>query len=219
MSTNWENPYIAKLQQLPSIIIAGDSNSLSPENINTIRSYTESYENIFLEFGSGSGRHLIEHAKRNCTAAYVGFELRYKRAFRTAEKAQKQSLINLFVMRTSAFLAPEIFPPASIAGIYVNFPDPWDKKKWHKHRLLNSSFLLKIHALLKIGGFLSYKSDHEEYFHATRALIEHSGLFTITECTTDLHNSEFAATNILTEFENLFISKGLPTFQLKASRV
>lgn len=219
MSTNWENPYIAKLKQLPAIIIAGDSNSLSPEHSTAICAYTEPYENVFLEFGSGSGRHLIEHAKSNCGAAFVGFELRYKRAFRTAEKAQAQSLSNLFVVRTSALLAPDIFPPASIAGIYVNFPDPWEKKKWQKHRLLNSNFLPKIHALLKNEGFLSYKTDHEEYFQATKRLIEQSGLFTIIECSSDLHNSDFAAENILTEFENLFISKGLPAFYLKARRV
>ena len=204
------------MREFPVSIVAGESQSISKENAERLRLQTDAFDKVFLEFGSGSGAHLIEQAARNPASAFVGFELRYKRAFRTAEKAAERGLPNLFVARTTALVVTDIYPAESVAGVYVNFPDPWDKKKWKKHRLLNPDFLQVIHSLLSQDGFLSYKTDHEEYYDATSSLMQSSELFSIDQESRDLHQSAFSGENILTEFENLFISKGLPTYYLRA---
>jgi tRNA (guanine-N7-)-methyltransferase len=218
MTFNWKNPYIDKLETLPDLIIAGESTALTDEQISTLRHAVTTCERTYLELGSGSGAHLIGRARQDTSALYIGFELRYKRAFRTAEKAAQQTLQNILVARTTATLVPDIFTPGSIAGIYVNFPDPWAKKKWKKHRLLNEAFIQRLHPLLKESGFLSYKTDHQEYFEESASLFKNSKIFEVSEFTTDLHRSEFSPDNVMTEFENLFVSKGLPTYYIKAVR-
>ena len=87
---NWENPYIAKLSELETIV-AAQSNSISSEDCERLRSLVAPYTKVYLEFGSGSGAHLIERAASDPDSAYVGFELRFKRAFRTAEKVATQT--------------------------------------------------------------------------------------------------------------------------------
>lgn len=218
MGNDWKNPYIDRVESLPERIVPAESNAVTEEQIRVLRSIAASRDRTFLELGSGSGAHLIERAARESTATFIGFELRYKRAFRTAEKAQQRGIENLIVARTTATLVPEIFLANSLAGVYINFPDPWEKKKWRKHRLLNRDFVAKLQQLLLPGGFLAYKTDHQEYFDETLEMLESSLLFSIAEQSRDLHQSAYAADNVLTEFENLFISKGLPTYYLKAVR-
>ena len=43
------------------------------------------------------------------------------------------------------------------------FPDPWHKKKHNKRRLIQSDFVQKIRAKLKLGGVLHLATDWEQY--------------------------------------------------------
>lgn len=224
---SWVNPYIDRIGSKPAYLLPFER-KMKPDAIDpaltaharaTIDARRSEFQRCYVEVGSGSGRHLIERAAADRQSLYVGFELRYKRAFRTAEKAEQAGLNNLLVLRTDARQLSALFPPASLHGVYVNFPDPWSRKRrWIKHRLLNHDFFLALSTLLTADGFLSYKTDHAEYFDVTAAAIEESRLFCLKFVTKDLYKSPHFAGNVATEFENLFISQNLPICMLRAEK-
>ena len=205
----WKNQYIDLVESKTDKIISLVTDTPSPEHLENLRSRIKPYASVFCEIGPGSGGHLIELAARNPAAAYVGFELRFKRAFKTVEKSERRVAINLFVVRANATTMKTFFAPNSLAGIYVNFPDPWSKKHWKKNRILNPGFLETLHSLLIVGGFLSYKTDHAEYFEETLECVRKMPSFSVRKLSRDLYSSEFISENVPTEFENLFKSQGL----------
>jgi tRNA (guanine-N7-)-methyltransferase len=176
---------------------------------------------VVVELGSGSGEHLIAQALRAPDTLHIGFELRFKRVFRTAEKSEEALADNMIVLQGDATVLPQMFKPGSLAGIYVNFPDPWAKPRQRKHRLLNTNFLDTILTHLTPGGFFSFKTDHREYFLSTVELLR-----TKENCVTSFYSedlaaditSEYSKNNIPTEFERMFRSQGLPIHQVVVHR-
>lgn len=215
---SWKNPYIDALQTLPETIIDLPRDKNYGEACARIQQTMEKYSGTVVEIGSGSGAHLIGQAAKSPARLHIGFELRYKRAFRTAEKAAQADLENLLVIRGDANCIAELFPICSLAGIYINFPDPWSKKKWNKHRIISEKNLTVYHQLIKHDGFFSYKTDHQEYFKASLALIRTMGTYDIEWYTEDLWQSCYNSENIATEFEMLFRSKKLPIYALFAKK-
>jgi tRNA (guanine-N7-)-methyltransferase len=210
------NKYSALVETLPELLANVLEGDIPPSLVESTREKASAYDEVYCEFGSGSGGHILALAEANPDKFYVGFELRFKRAYRTAEKALKQGLKNLFILRADGRLANQLFPPESLSGVYVNFPDPWARKRWKKHRILNSEFFSQVHRWLKEDGFFSHKSDHQSYFRDTTELLADSfvskGLFSIQFQTDDLHASEMVDQSVPTEFEMLFKSKGLPIY-------
>jgi len=94
--------------------------------------------------------------------------------------------------------------------MHINFPDPWSKKSRRKHRILSAEFLSRILPLFRSKGELRFKTDHLEYFETVTDIIQNFETYKIVEYSKNLHQSEYNAKNILTEFEMLFKSKGNP---------
>lgn len=218
-SRSWVNPYIDLVGTKPLYLIPCKELKCTQGDIAALQSRCTSYAYIYCELGSGSGGHLIELALRNPATLCVGFELNYKRAFRTAEKAERFSLENLLVMRTDARCAPQCFAKESLEAVFVNFPDPWDKRRWYKHRLLTADFLAALWQLLRPGGSFSYKTDHAQYFSETVSLLVESRNFEIAALSADLLHSPLICHNISTEFEGLFAAKGAPVQYILAKKL
>ena len=212
------NRFVSLVGTKPELILRGSRCGLDPAASDLLIRKRREYSRIYVEIGSGSGGHIVEHARRDPEALFLGFELRYKRVFRTAEKAENLGLSNLLVVQLDASLLPSIFEPGSLDGIFVLFPDPWDKRRWKKHRILSPEFLRRAHALLRPGAFLHYKTDHGEYFEATVKVLEDLDLFTTRRLSRDLHSSAESLNNIESEFEKLFKSKRLPVHFIEVER-
>jgi tRNA (guanine-N7-)-methyltransferase len=219
------NPYFSRVHDIPDIILFNTPiNSLKKskkgifvpdEQLQDIRSHIQPFQKRFLELGSGSGMHLLALASKNPDSCFIGFELRYKRAFRTAEKASQQNLRNIFVMRADAHTIKTFFHNHEVDGVYINFPDPWAKPQQLKHRLLSEEFFLSIIPLLKPNGFISFKTDHCEYFHDILNVVHHKNLMEVASLSKNLYESIYINENIPTEFEKLFLSKKQPIFYAK----
>ncbi len=213
---SWENPYKKRCTEFPGRIFSFEQPEIDRKQLSQL---IGSAGSIHCEVGSGSGRHLLGLAARHPEALIFGFEIRFKRSVRTIEKADAAGLRNVFVLRHRAEFLAEFFPERSVDGIYVNFPDPWSKSRWHKHRILGEEFLAIAASLLKTDGFLAVKTDHREYFESYRKILETQPKYRITEVSNDLMNSEFVENNLPTEFERLFVSQGLPIYYVKAMLV
>jgi len=167
---------------------------------------------VVCELCSGSGNHIVAQAKRAKAAAnddrkiFIGFELRFKRIYRTIEKAKANGVgERVFVAGCQAELINYLFDERRLDGVYINFPDPWEKKRLRKHRLLTAEFLAALSTRIKPGGFFSFKTDHGEYFSSVLDQLRANDNFTIVHETTDLYNSPCLADNIPTEFEGMFL--------------
>lgn len=215
------NPYRLKLAELPEFIIPfyDHIESSNDPAIKQLQDKMLKYDNVSCELGCGSGQHLLELAHKNQNTLYVGFEIRYKRIYSCAKKAHDSGISNIILLRTFAQDLLEYFIPQSISTLYINFPDPWDKRRWQKHRLITTEFLQKIITVLKPEGVFSYKTDHKEYFDQVIQIIKSLNSLSIYKYSEDLHKSEHAQQNILTEFESLFKSKGLPVFFVETIKV
>ncbi len=204
----WENPYKQRLTQHPGRIFCFDDFDADRRAVSML---CGGRSHIYGEIGSGSGNHMLALAVRHPDALFFGFEVRYKRAVRTIEKAQVLGVHNVFVCRTQGEFIDRIFAPAQLSGIYVNFPDPWDgKKKWKKNQVLNLDFLSRSDALLHESGFISIKTDHAGYFREFLRTVEDHGTFIPERRTEDLYTSKHIEGNIPSEFENLFRKKCMP---------
>ncbi len=210
-AVNRNNPYFDLIKSLPELVFSSKSQKPTYEEVHAIKSILTN-KIIHLEIGSGSGQHLVKQAQTNPDKFFVGIEIRYKRAYKTAEKAKKLNLKNLFVIRTDAEYLSDIFANDSIEKIFINFPDPWDRRRWKKHRLTAPEYLNSYYNLLTQNAFIHFKTDHRGLFFDTIDVISKRTDYAITKHTEDLHNSELKSGNILTEFEQLFISKQMPIF-------
>lgn len=93
--------------------------------------------------------------------------------------------------------------------IYLNFSDPWPKKGYAKRRLTHRDFLALYRTLLVPGGEIRLKTDNTGLFDFTLAEAEEDG-WALSRLTRDLHHSEWAEGNIMTEYERNFSSQGVP---------
>ncbi len=214
----WSNQYVELVKSLPDLIITGQTDKTLPAEKQAILNQKISqFSKVVCELGSGSGGHLVALAQRDPDTLHIGFELRFKRVFKSAEKATQLGLNNVAMMQFDANLIESLFAPNSLHAIYINFPDPWSKRRWHKHRIIKPEFLERAARLLSKEGFIAYKSDHREYFELSEKMFRADPNYSITEFSQDLHSSPFVNNNLLTEFERLFLSKGLPIYYLKAA--
>lgn len=169
-----------------------------------------SASDLIIELGSGAGGHLIEVARQNPAATCIGLELRYKRAFRTLEKGARYDLTNLYVYRGDGrkFLR-ELIKAATVDTFYVNFPDPWPKRREQKNRVLSEGFLGEIASWLKPDGKLIFRTDQRDYFEQVVQIVESAECpLKITELSNDLKSAPLSITLFPTEFEGLFLRKG-----------
>jgi tRNA (guanine-N7-)-methyltransferase len=205
------NPYVAMLERHRDIIVTAPLNicEQSPKIDKGERS-------IVVDLGCGAGNFLRDYALQRPEWDFYGFELRYKRLVKGAQKFKKHGLTNIRLFQSRAEDIGSWFLPGSLREVTINFPDPWLKKRQRKHRLISTVFLKTLHALLEPEGCWTLKTDQSDYFLTTVALIEAGDLFDIIAYTEDLHRSPYREQNIPTEFEKLFQTKGFPVYYIKS---
>ena len=130
-------------------------------------------------------------------------------ALEKAERAAADRPDNLRFIIGNAENLTEWFPPHSIECLYLNFSDPWPKKRYAKRRLTHRNFLERYKTVLKEGGILRFKTDNVDLFDFSLEQFAEMGL-TVTDVTRDLHNSPQAEGNVMTEYEKNFSEKGFP---------
>ncbi len=166
---------------------------------------------VFLEIGAGKGGFACKMAERHDDAAYFAMERISDCVVLAAEKAmlaKSAGRDNLrFIIDTADNLL-KIFGEGTVDRIFLNFSDPWSKKGYAKRRLTHRRYIALYMKLLKDGGKITFKTDNSGLFDFT--LLELYDLaLTPDFVTRDLHNSERAAGNIMTEYEANFSSQGM----------
>jgi len=177
--------------------------------------WTELFENdhpIFLEIGCGKGKFIAQTALQNPQNNYVAIELSKDVLVIAAENAP--DIKNLRFISCDARLLSEHFATGEISGIFLNFSDPWPKKRHAKRRLTHQSFLNIYKQVIKPGGTLAFKTDNCALFDFSLAQFDGFGL-ALSDVTYDLHSSNFQG-NVMTEYETRFHGLGMPIHRVVA---
>ena len=124
---------------------------------------------------------------------------------------------NVRFMRADAADIGKIFPEGSVDSVYANFSDPWTKAGYASRRLTHANFLAMYETILVPGGAFFFKTDNAELFEFSVGSVKNSPL-SLEFVTDDLHSSERAADNIMTEYEKNFVSKGMKIHMLEARK-
>lgn len=162
---------------------------------------------VYLEIGCGKGTFVCETAKRNPDKFYIAIEKVRDVLVMAMEKSYNAELKNVVFADVDAEKLAEVFDDGELAGIYLNFSDPWPKKKHAKRRLTYRTFLELYRKVLCPGGAVCFKTDNRPLFDFSLEEMTECG-FTLTDLTYDLHNSEYAEGNVVTEYEANFSAKG-----------
>ena len=128
---------------------------------------------IDLEIGCGHGHWINEYAQRNKTKICIGIDLISKRIEKATVKKENAKNTNLCFLKAEAIEFINYKPKELVfSNVFVFFPDPWPKKKHHKRRLIQDSFLklLKLHTHSQSRLF--FRTDHVEYFEWTKTQIQ-----------------------------------------------
>jgi tRNA (guanine-N7-)-methyltransferase len=131
---------------------------------------------LYLEIGSGNGHFLVEKAKMNPDKFFIGCEIKIKRIAKAARKTKFNNLTNLkwFFGDIETFLN-NIIADNSLNGTWLNFPDPWPKRKDTHNRIINLVFLEKLYAKTKLGGFFFLVTDHHGFLSYSLDLLDKHG--------------------------------------------
>jgi tRNA (guanine-N7-)-methyltransferase len=133
---------------------------------------------ISIEFCSGNGDWIIEKAKKNPLINWIAVEKRFDRARKIWAKIHNNNLSNLFVIMGEALtFSTEYLPESSVSNIYINFPDPWPKKKHIKHRLVKEDFIKELSRISLSKTNLIFATDDQESANRVCELLLESPLW------------------------------------------
>lgn len=159
-----------------------------------------------LEIGTGNGFFFAHRALQEPNRSLVGLEIKYKPLIQAIRRALDQKSTNMRIARYDASFIEDLFAEGEINDVFIHHPDPWNKVRRHKHRLLQPEFLNKLAKIQKPGSFLEFKTDSRDYFLWAEDQIAKSP-YKAVKRTLDLHKSEYAPENFKTHFEKLFSEK------------
>lgn len=191
-----------------------DIKKAEPHNID-IAELLGRYDSYRLEIGCGKGTFSIETAKQSENVGFVAMEVVRDIITVAAEKAKAAQVKNLKFVCADACVIEQIFAPNTFDVIYINFCDPWPKARHAKRRLTYHVFLEKFKDLLSEGGRIEFKTDNRDLFDFSIPEFDAAG-FDVSCVTNDLHSSEYASGNVMTEYERAFSEKGVPINRLVA---
>lgn len=172
---------------------------------------------IHLEIGTGRGKFIMELAEQNPNINYLGIEKYSSVLLRALEKRREKELQNLYFLRFDAEYLNNIFAENEVSRIYLNFSDPWPKDRHAKRRLTSRQFLSKYDKCLQSDGLVIFKTDNRTLYDFSLEEVEAAG-WKIKRKTYNLHQSEYVSSNIMTEYEERFVSEGKPIHMMEIYR-
>ncbi len=156
---------------------------------------------IEIEIGMGKGDFLISKALNNPNINYIGIEKYDSVLVYAKRKLDELNLENLRIINIDASNLLDVFGK-EISKIYLNFSDPWPKKRHAKRRLTYETFLnIYDQVFVKDSVNIEMKTDNDDLFEYSLESFKEHGykINTIDRNIDDVYK---------TEYEKKFISRG-----------
>lgn len=194
------------------------------KNIGAWNSLFAKKQPLYLEVGCGKGGFIANLALENKDKNYLAVDIKSdmlgvaRRNITEIFENAESEVENILLIAKNVDKIDEIISPEdNIEGMYINFCNPWPKKKHKKRRLTHPTKLELYKKFLKKGANIYFKTDDDELFDESLEYFKECG-FEITYITYDLHNSDVEG-NIMTEHEKMFSQEGIKIKYLVAKFV
>lgn len=178
--------------------------------------WSQVFENdnpIHIEVGTGRGQFITSLAKLNPDINYIALEIKEEVLLRAVEKADKLKLDNILFLWGGVELFDLYFEDKELDRVYINFCDPWPKKRNAKRRLTSSLFIDLYDKKLN-NGQIHFKTDNRDLFEFSLNEFSSKDL-RLSNISLDLAKSDFEG-NVTTEYEDKFMGLGMPIYRLEA---
>jgi tRNA (guanine-N7-)-methyltransferase len=127
---------------------------------------------LVLEIGCGIGDFVVQMAARYPERNYLAIDIYNKGCLKTCSRVELQGLDNVRVMRSEArYLLSQFIAPESLAGVIINCPDPWPKKRHRNRRLVNRHFLELLRCYLAPEADFYFATDFADYAEMVAEII------------------------------------------------
>ena len=169
---------------------------------------------IYIEIGMGFGKFITENARRYPDINFIGIEKQDKVLARCLPKLDSD-IPNLKVLRLDAQEINKIFDK-EIDRIFLNFSDPWPKKRHSDRRLSSKVFLEKYDSIFKDDKSIYMKTDNRDLYIYSLESFSNYG-YVLSDISFDLHEVDDPDI-ITTEYEDKFVKKGQPIYSVVATK-
>ena len=168
---------------------------------------------IYIEIGMGKGKFIIDNAIHYPNINFIGIE-KYDSVIAKGLQKIPAGLNNLVMVRFDALGIEDLFDK-EIDRIYLNFSDPWPKKRHHLRRLSSRVFLEKYEKVFKNGNIIEMRTDNRDLFQYSLVSFSEFG-YTLEEVSLDLHTDNMP--EITTEYEDKFSKDGMPIYYVMCNK-
>lgn len=171
-------------------------------NFNSL--FNNTNKTLRVEIGMGKGDFIIGMAEKYPDVNFIGIEKYESVMVRAIQKLEDKELNNLKLIRMDAINVDEVFDK-EVEILYLNFSDPWPKKRHEKRRLTSDVFLSKYDAIFSSLPHIIQKTDNVGLFAYSLSSLSRYG-YTLENVSLDLVNEDIP--NVVTEYEQKFMDLG-----------
>ena len=168
---------------------------------------------IYIEIGMGKGKFIIDNAIHYPNINFIGIE-KYDSVIAKGLQKIPEGLDNLVMVRWDALNIDDIFSK-EVDRIYLNFSDPWPKKRHHLRRLSSRVFLEKYEDIFSGKRIIEMRTDNRDLFQYSLVSYSEFG-YTLEKVSLDLHADDMP--EITTEYEDKFSKDGMPIYYVMCNK-
>lgn len=169
---------------------------------------------IHIEVGSGKGAFITGMALQNPGINYIGIDIQVSVLSYALDKVLASGAENIRLLQVDGSSLTNYFADEEIDLLYLNFSDPWPKKKHAKRRLTYKTFLDTYKQILPKHGEIHLKTDNRGLFEYSLVSFSQYGMV-LKQVWLDLHASDYEG-NVMTEYEQKFSDKGQVIYRVEA---
>ncbi len=166
---------------------------------------------LHVEVGSGRGGYLCQMAQLYPDRKFVGIELKEELLLAAVRKAAMAELDNLLFIRGYAENFAKWFEGLAVQTLYLNFVDPWPKRRNARKRLTHASYLRLYKSCMKEDAKLILKTDNRHLY--LFSIVELAKFFRVVSSTHDLY-AECDSANVATEYEKRYVAQGKNIYRI-----
>lgn len=171
---------------------------------------------IHAELGMGKGRFISEMSRIHPDINFIGIDMYDELIRRASEKAREAhtdadgacDLGNIRLVLGNIEKIEEMFAEHELERIYLNFSDPWPKKRHARRRLTHQGFVRKYMQLLNERGEIHLKTDSQSLFEFSLNSFADLGL-RMRNISLNLHVDGPNPDHVMTEYEMKFSGQGM----------
>lgn len=168
-----------------------------------------------LEVGCGTAEFLCSLAAREPEVNFVGVDIARRPLYKAVAVASSLQLTNVRLLHANFAQLYPLLEPCSLRQVYVHFPDPNTRPKFHRRKLVTPAFLDAVHLALVPEGGVSLMTDHTALFQELLAVVEADSRFQRTHAERYLIGFE---SETKSRFQRIWERHGLSILRLEVRK-